>query len=316
MLTRMKTFASALAIMTALGAGNALAQEGEQAQIASENRAQVEGAVSDEATRQLSDKRAQLLEEAVTALDETKNAITALEEGRTDEAINALAIATGKLETIIARSPDLALAPVAVNNITYDLIADVQAIRDIGNRVEDLVEDGEFQAARAVLSNFASEFVVQTVSLPLATYPDAILEATALIDEGKTDEALAVLNTALSTQVVTEKIVPLAPLRAEAMIAEAEKLLNGEAAAAAEDSAGSEAEELTAGDYVEAARRELRIGEALGYGTEDDFADIYEALEDLDEKIDASEDTVGILDVIGDRFDALKSRLFDGSRDS
>ncbi len=325
MLKTTKTIASVLAIAAALGGAPASAAD-DDAGIVQQNRAQVEGAVNDQVAEQVDDKRGRLISEAVSALDETETAIAALKDGRKDDAIDALARATGKLETIVARSPDLALAPVDVTYLTIDLIADVDTIKDIGNRVEDLVEDGEFQAARAMLRNFASEIVVTTTSLPLATYPDAILKAAALIDEDKTDEALEVLNTALSTQVVTEKIIPLAPLRAEAMIAAAAKLLNSEQpaadeAAAADDAAAADgdakkAEAPTARDYVAAARYELRVGEALGYGTEDDFEDIYKALDELDEKIEATEDAGGVLDKIADRFKKLKSRLFDGSNKS
>lgn len=271
-----------------------------------EGRAQVEDSVTDETDAQLADKRTALIEEAISALDETRNAITAIEDGDTEAALAALAAATGKLETVVARDPDLALAPVNVNYITYDVLGSLQSIKDTGNRIEDLVEDGYFQDARKLLSNFASEIVIQTTSLPLATYPDAILEATALLDDGKTEEALTVLNAALSTQVLTENIVPLPPLRAEAMIDAAERILNGEDEKAGDDAHAG----LTPRDYVQAARQELKIAEALGYGRERDFEDIHDDLDALEEKIEAQEDTGGILNVISGRFDQLRERIF------
>ena len=269
-----------------------------------ENRAQVAEAVTSETDAQLADSRAGLIDEAIEAIAETRRAIDAIGSGDVDAAIDALAIATGKLETVIAREPEMAFAPVAVDYVTYDVLGSVQSIRDIGNRVEDLVEDGRFQDARAILSNFASEIVIQTTSLPLATYPDAILEATALLDDGRTDEALTVLNTALGTLVVTETAIPLPPLRAEAMIAAAKDLL-------ADDTTETDEAGLTARDYVEAARQELQVAEALGYGRKKDFEDLHDALDELDRLIEAREDTGGIFETIADRFKDLRERVFD-----
>ena len=273
-------------------------------------RDQVEATVEDSTTDALAERRTKLIDEAVSALAQTREAIKALDAGDKQAAIDALAQATGKLETIVARSPDLALAPVAVDYATIDLLASPQRIRDIGNRVEDLVEDGEFQAARALLGTFASEIVVSTTSLPLATYPDAILDATALIEQDKMDDALLVLNTALSTQVVTERVIPLPPLRAEAMISSAEALLEAGDVATADDAG------LTAGDYVNAARVELEVGEAMGYGTEDDFEELHDTIDELDEAIDQATDTGGIFDRIDDGFGRLKERLFNRNSDT
>ena len=273
------------------------------------NREQVEESVTAETDSQLADKRTALIQEAVDALDETNAAIAAIEKGDTDAAIAALALATGKLETVVAREPDLALAPVRIDHITYDVLGSVEAVRELGKQIEDLVDDGKFQEARPLLSEFASEVVIRTTSLPLATYPDAILAATALLDEGKTDEAMTVLNAALSTQVVTDTVIALPPLRAVAMIEKAKALLNDDGEAA-NDKAATEDADLTAADYVEAAGQELEIAEALGYGRESDFEDLHEALDELDRQIEAQEDTGGIFETIATRFEELRTRIF------
>ena len=53
-------------------------------------------------------------------------------------------------------------------------LGSVEAVRGLGKQIADLVDDGKFQEARPLLSGFASEVVIRTTSLPLATYPDAI----------------------------------------------------------------------------------------------------------------------------------------------
>ena len=301
---------TALALLI-VSAGPSWSQDTAQAEAEAQavNREQVEESVTAETDSQIADKRTALIQEAVDALDETNAAIAAIEKGDTDAAIAALALATGKLETVVAREPDLALAPVRIDHITYDVLGSVEAVRGLGKQIADLVDDGKFQEARPLLSEFASEVVIRTTSLPLATYPDAILAATALLDDGKTDEAMTVLNAALSTQVVTDTVVALPPLRAVAMIEKAKALLNDDGKAA-NDKAATEDADLTAADYVEAARQELEIAEALGYGRESDFEDLHEALDELDRQIEAQEDTGGIFETIATRFEELRTRIF------
>ena len=301
---------TALALLI-VSAGPSWSQDTAQAEAEAQavNREQVEESVTAETDSQLADKRTAVIQEAVDALDETNAAIAAIEKGDKDAAIAALALATGKLETVLAREPDLALAPVRVDHIIHDVVGSVEAVRGLGKQIADLVDDGKFQEARPLLSEFVSEVVIRTTSLPLATYPDAILAATALLDDGKTDEAMTVLNAALSTQVVTDMVIALPPLRAVAMIEKAKALLNDDGEAA-NDKAATEDADLTAADYVEAARQELEIAEALGYGRESDFEDLHEALDELDRQIEAQEDTGGIFETIATRFEELRTRIF------
>ena len=70
----------------------------------------------------------ELVEEAASALEETQAAIYAIDSGNTDEAIDALARATGKLEIILAREPSLALAPVGTSVVEHDLLATPEAV--------------------------------------------------------------------------------------------------------------------------------------------------------------------------------------------
>jgi CO dehydrogenase/acetyl-CoA synthase alpha subunit len=79
----------------------------------------------------------------------------------------------------------------------------------------------------------------------------------------------------------------------------------------ADEASVEETEPLEPGELVEAARNQLRIAEALGYGGKGDFDELYDNLDELDEKIDAEQDSGGIFDRIGDSFIRLKQRLFD-----
>ncbi|WP_375565826.1 YfdX family protein [Oceaniradius stylonematis] len=316
MLTNWDTHKFGFAALLAIGLTLTPSMAQESADAAAESQAQTSAAVADliedEATSQVDKRRKELIADADTALKKTEEALTALDEGDTKKALDALAIATGKLELVVARDPDLALAPVDVELIRRDVLGDVGTIRKAREEIEDLIDDGSIQAARPLMRAFASELVVETTHLPLATYPAAIKLATAQIDED-VEAAKQTLRTALSTVVVTEDAIALPVLRAELMLQAAEQALNGEDEAAEASSDGDKAEAAEAIEpvtYVEAARTQLEMAEALGYGTEDDFAELRKDLEELDRQIEVEEDTGGVFRTISENFEALKDRLF------
>lgn len=321
--TKPTTTVSTLALATMLAVTPAFAQDNEQPPTSDSNAA-VSKPVQDEATAKVDEKRKALLKDATSALDKTKEALKALDDGDSDAALEALAVATGKLQSVVARDPDLALAPVDVQLVQRDLLGDLDAIRKVREEIEGLVDDGKLQQARPLMRDFASEILVETTNLPLATYPDAILKATAEIDRGETEKAKQTLATALSTVVITEEAIALPVLRAQLLIDAAEDTLGSDHStttatdasetASDDDGKNGDAETtkaLTPSEYVEAAREQLKIAEALGYGGKGDFKELYQNLDDLDEKIDAQENTGGIFDRIGDSFIRLKQRIFD-----
>ena len=130
-----------------------------------------------------------MLNDATSAIRETQNELQALDEKKNKEAIAALERAAGKLEIILAREPELALAPSGVNVVTYDILSDIDAIKALRKKAEDALEDGRLQEARHLIRNLASETLISVTNIPLATYPDAIKLAAKHIDDDKAEEA-------------------------------------------------------------------------------------------------------------------------------
>jgi hypothetical protein len=223
------------------------------------------------------EKRKEITSEALAAIEATEHALQALNKGKKKEAISALEGATGKLELILAREPDLALAPVDVSLETYDLFgADIEKVKDARKGAQRLLDEGRVQAARQLLSNLASETVIRVSNIPLATYPDAIKRAVKLVDEGKGDDAKSVLEVALNTLVVTEKIIPLPVVDAKVFLKEAEKL--------AEKSDRTRDENERLNRALGEARSQLEFGQALGYGSERDFKSLYAQIDEIEER--------------------------------
>jgi tetratricopeptide (TPR) repeat protein len=262
-------------------------QAQEQSAVAESVQPQVEEAAIDEAL----EKRERIIAEATNAIAESRHALRALDEGDTDEAVQALETAVGKLELILARNPDLALAPVDVTLTTYDLIADPEVVEELIARARKHLEKGAVQKARPLIASLASEMVIETTSIPLATYPEAIKAVAPLIDEGEIAAAKSALQTALNTLVVTtDEVIPLPALRAEHLLAEAETL--------AENRERSEEQEARLRELLEEARTQLELGRVLGYGDKQDYRPILEQLDEIEAKTAGGKGGAGWFDKI------------------
>jgi len=266
---------------------------------------QVQASLTKEAGKKADEKRREIIDEAVAALQETFNALEALKKGKKKEAIDALARATGKLELVVARDPALALAPVDVSMTTYDVLATAEDIRKARREVIRLLEAGKLPAARQLLDSLRSEIVVNVAAIPLATYPDAIKAVTPLIDAGKTDEAIAALESALGTLVVTRHLVPLPLLRADEALVVAEVL--------AEKKDRDEKENQALENALNAAEAQLDLAEALGYGTHADYKVLHEQVAQIRDKVSGGKSGTGFFDELKASLAKLKADLFGAS---
>jgi len=246
----------------------------------------------DEGTEEkVADQRERILAEANAALAESRKALKALDENKPEDALRLLELAAGKLALVVARDPGLALAPVNVKINSYDVYADIETIKDAVKQAEDYLEDGEVQKARSLVASLASEIVIETVNIPLATYPEAIKDVVPLIDKGKIDDAKRDLQLALNTLVVVkEKVIPLPVVRAEALLKSSEVL------AEKQDRSDVENKQLTA--HLDEAENQLKIAKLLGYGDKKAFKPIYKQLDKIRKKTKDSKSGEGFFDKI------------------
>ncbi len=241
------------------------------------------------------------IKQALEILAETQKAVDLIAKAKNKEAEDLLAKIVGQLEVLMAKDPKLALIPVDVNYETRDLIADIPAVYAAVESAQKAMDDGYYQLARQILNDLASEIVVKTTYLPLATYPDAIKLAVNLMSQGKKDEASAVLVNALNTLLVTDSHIPLPVLRAEEYI---------KAAAVAMESK-DENKGKTAVNYLENADYQLKLAEALGYGKRDkEYKELADAIDVLKKAIENKEETEGKFNDLKAKISAFKERLF------
>jgi hypothetical protein len=254
---------------------------------------------TDEAIKQ---KRKEIIDEAVAALTETTNALKALDEKKTKDALTALERASGKLNIVLAREPNLAFAPVEVEVIAYDVYTSLDETKKVRKQAEEYLEDGQVQKARRLLRDLASEINISVTSLPLKTYPTAIAAATALIDQGKTEDAKVGLEAALNTLVVTDHIISLPLLRADAKLTRAESL--------AQKEGRSEEDNKNLTRLLDEAREQLKFGEALGYGTKKDHKMLYAEIDQIESKTKGGKSGKGFFADVKKHLSELSRSIF------
>lgn len=253
-------------------------------------------------TAQAARERARIMDEAVTALNDTQAALRALESGKKQKALDLLAAAVGKLEVVTTAHPDLSLAPVDVDVIVRAYPGDVKAIEKAVDAAGDMLDDGLVQDARHLLDSLASEVDVRVTNIPLATYPEAIKGVVPLIEKGKTQDAIQRLQQTLATLVVVDHITPLPVLHARELLAHARKVVGKQKSMGKKDS------ESVRG-LLKQARTELERARALGYLDKKAYRAMLKDVRSLEKKLAEHGDTRGLLDSLKQKVDDFLKSL-------
>ncbi len=222
------------------------------------------------------DKRKEIVSEAVSTLRETQDALKLLDEGKSKEALAAVERATGKLEIVLARDPKVSLVPIDVRVVTSDVYGSLEAIKKAKQEAQKALNEGRVQDARNILSGLTSETVISTSNIPLATYPSALKKAAKFIDENRSSEAKAVLQTALDTLVVTDVVVPLPVVGARINLENAEEL--------SKKKNRTEKENTKLTELVASADTQIQYAQELGYGKKADFESFHKQIEEIKKK--------------------------------
>jgi len=230
--------------------------------------------------------------DAVQGLKNVKEAINLLdkEKPEVEEAIKHLQSATGKFEVAVSLDKNLAFAPVESSIQTYFLVASSDEVKRELASIEDLIKDSKVQEARRLLMTLRSEVVVQTTSLPMATYPDAIKDATKQLSDGTVEKAKEILETAMDTLVVDEEIIAIPLIAAKNDIEKASKMDKNKKNKVLEK--------------LKLAKEQLKLASVLGY-----FSDDGKLHDDLQGQIEKIEKEVNGKNKAEKLYDKLKAKL-------
>jgi hypothetical protein len=239
-----------------------------------------------------------IIEEAAEAIENTYVAIKAINDNDKKKALEAMEKATGKLELLVARNPNVALLPIDATAETRDLVADLKTIKALKKVAEEAIEDDYLQVAREAIGDLVSEMEISTISVPLATYPDALKAAAVLLEANKMDEAKLALHAALNTLVIEKEIIPLPILKAEVMIA-----------AAQTEDAKDEDKKKEVLSLLENAEYQLIMAEELGYGKRDKaYKELNKAINNLKKSVKENGDSQGLFSKLKTKLKNFKNR--------
>jgi hypothetical protein len=220
-----------------------------------------------------------LNQDAIAAIDQTRNAINAIGAGKNHEAMSDIETATGKINILVARNPATALIPVQAEvDVIDNAPRDEKTLKRLSSDAESAVALRDYPTARVLLDGLRSEIRERTYSLPLATYPIALQNAARSLDAGKADDASNVLLTALNTLVIVDHVTPIPLVLARA------------AADTAQDK--SKTDKNTAQTLLTTAGNELKRCSQLGYASHaPEYASLNGEIETLQKQLKGTSDT-------------------------
>ena len=256
--------------------------------------AQVTKDAVDAKKEQIAKENITIVQEAIDAVLLTKQVLVDLEKKEKAQAIKDVEKAIGKLEVVLAKKDAPVMLPIDVATSAVEYIGDVESIEASLKEVRSLLNDHKVQEARVLLNTLQSEIDIVTVSLPLLSYPKALKLAAAYIHDDKIEEAKDVLAMALSTLVQTRMVIPVALLKAEALIADAKEIAKKDKAQALK--------------HLELAHKELEKAELLGYTSSSDitYKALNDAINEIEEEVKGKNDAAKLFKKLLDKVSIFK----------
>ncbi len=231
---------------------------------------------------------------------QTQAVIQDIEQNNIDKAKNDLHTLIGKLDVYLTKNPDAALVPIDVSYRKIETINNIDSVRALAKTVKKAVNDGYYQVAKQLLQVMTSEMVISTAYIPVVAYLEGLKYAATLLDEGKTDEAMILMQQTLSTVAVTTISIPLPVLKAQIYIDQAAKLY-----AQNHENIKQIINLLDNADY------QLKLAEEMGYGKRDkEFKTLYKAIKELKRSVKAKEESTQKFENLRKELKSFKERLF------
>ncbi len=220
------------------------------------------------ATKKAQDSRVNLVQEALESLKFSAKALSELNGNKLDDAKKDIQLALGKLESILTAKDTPKLLPIENRILVKNFIGTSDDVKKIIEDVKKLLDNGKVQEAGELLISLQSEIDVTVVSLPLASYPDALKLASKYLLEKHPAKAKHVLEIALNTFEQDEHIIPIPLINALELVNVASHIAKNDKEQALK--------------HLALAKDDLKKAELLGYVSSSTTT--YKQLEELIEK--------------------------------
>ena len=239
-----------------------------------------------------------LVSEAIDSLKYAQDAYVALNKKDAKKATEDIEKAIGKLEVILAAKDAPQFLPINNRIKVQEFIGTSKDVEIAVDHVKDLLDEGKVQQARALMLPLVSQIDVTVISLPLASYPDALKLAAKYIHDEKLDKAKEVLYIALSTFTEVTEIIPIPLFESADLIAAASRV-------AKED-------KEKALNYLNAASDALDVAEKLGYVSKSttSYKVLHEEIKKVQKEIKGKNEAEKLFDALTEKLKDFKDKVF------
>lgn len=220
-----------------------------------------------------------VIQEAANVIALSRTGISAILNEKYADAIENVNKAIAKAELIIRTDhPTKIISEVDIE--VLESVENAENARQIIQDVDSLMELGELQKAKNLMTQLTSELRITRESISISSYLQTLRNADRLMKDKQYEQALLELNSILSSVTVEQSITPLPLIISQRMVMEMEKLLDEE-----------QPDKESILTLLNNAEYQIRFSEMLGYGkTENEYQEIFNAIEEI--KSELSEDKI------------------------
>jgi ribonuclease HII len=254
------------------------------------------------ATKKANDNKVELIKEALSSLELSAKALKELNKNKVDDAKKSIELALGKLESILAAKDTPKLLPIENRMVIKNFIGSANDVTAALKSVEELMDKGKIQEAGELLYSLQSEIDMTVISLPLATYPDALKLASKYIIEKNPEKAKEILTLALSTFSEVEQIIPIPLINTVDLVA------------IASDIAKENKEQAL--KHLALANDELNKAEKLGYVSKSTttYKQLHELIENVEKEVKGPNKAEKLFKELGEKLKEFKEKILSSDK--
>ncbi len=254
-----------------------------------------------EETKRVEHNKVKLVQEALSSLKLASKALADLDENKVDDAKKDIELALGKLESILVAEHTPKLLPIENRMTVKNFVGTAKDVEVAIEKVKRLLDKGKVQDARVLLSTLQSEIDLTVVSLPLASYPDALKLASKYLIDNKPDKAKEVLALALSTFTEVEQVIPIPIINSIELIATASRI--------------SKDNKEQALKHLAFASDELDKAEKLGYVSKSEitYKQLHELIHKIEKEVKGPNKAEKLFKELGEKLKEFKDKILSSS---
>ena len=249
------------------------------------------------ATKKAQDSRVNLVQEALESLKFSAKAVSELNGNKLDDAKKDIQLALGKLESILTAKDSPKLLPIENRILVKNFIGTSDDVKKIIEDVKKLLDNGKVQEAGELLISLQSEIDVTVVSLPLASYPDALKLASKYLLEKHPAKAKHVLEIALNTFEQDEHIIPIPLINALELVNVASHIAKNDKEQALK--------------HLALAKDDLKKAELLGYvsSSTTTYKQLEELIEKTEKEVEGPNKAEKLFKELGEKIKEFKEKI-------